>query len=973
MSSTTGWKYAALTSVEPGILFTGGIVPWINHSFVKAEDGNPAESFGDASVQFKYSKGLKLTDFGFGIPADVIVKKISIQRRRRITIGVEDSAKDLGLHVVSGSSVSSNLVDTMFTAHRLFHLAWGTMVTHTSAPGGDFGSLTPAMLNDSAFGVELQVQYTDISLTEVEVDYIKLNVEYNLPPYSTTQINSHQARPNDAEAPTTTLTPTFTGLQQDQDGDDIDQVQLVVERASDQQVFWDTTRAESGSSFSIAYAGDPLVEGIEYRWRIRHRDDQGDYGQFSAWMAFTPDPNRQPQEPSALVPVSNATVGSLTPTFNATFVDDPLDTDLLANFQIQVRRKSDSVSFWDTGEVAATVAETTATRIDRDYNFDGGATVLVNNTAYEWRVRMKDDHAEPLWSNYTAWLTLTPALQPNPPSNIAPSGTVAAASKTPEISGQYEQASADVEAAFQYEIRTHVGLILTYQSGDITTPIATGVTYGDVLPNDTPDGAPALSFGTHYLIRARSKDNAGNYGDWSGNASGSFGWTHFQINATPTTPTALDPDNGVTGDTTPLLTWQHNDVDVADVQESVEIELQLSPSGTPVTGYDPKVLVQATLTHVVTETLTASPATLYQWRVRSRSTPTAPGFSPFTAFKTFTVTLAPTIVIDEPDPGDVIVDPAGLIDWTFSGGSGTQQDYRVLFYEADGTTVAFDTGVVVSTDEQYSIVSGTLDNLASYFVKLIIKDDLGQQAETSLVPFSTSWTPPGTITGLTATVQEFVDTTPRILLSWDESATAVADFLRYQIFRKRLGAATYDKLARINSKTKTTYEDFNAVSGITYEYVVTQVEAQNTGEEVESEPPTPATAKHLFQGTFLHDLATPGFSTELRTRGEVRFRVNQDITLSDIWSKAAPIAHIGKRFNRSVSVPCSWVHGENSWEELEALALRQKNNASTLVFRDRYGQKIFCIITGLRRGDGRVSLLSYAVALQEIDLTEYVA
>lgn len=519
---------------------------------------------------------------------------------------------------------------------------------------------------------------------------------------------------------TGSLTPVFTGVQNDPDGDGISAVEIEVRRVSDNALMWSSNAAVS--SFSRAYAGSTLTSGVQYKWRARTSDNSGDLagaqGAWSDFVNFTPVINNPPVA-SIVSPTANATVGSLTPTLQFGYSDP--DGNAQGGYQIQVRRFSDQVSFWDTGQVAGAVTS-------RAY----AGTTLVGGTRYEWRVRVQDSLGS--WSDYTSWASFTPQAVPNPPTLTSPSGLTN--TLTPTIQGTYNQASGASQAAFQYEIRQ--GGITLYSSGDVAVAIATGQAYGTDNGGDTPSSPPALAWGTSYEVRARSKDTNGAYSEWSA-------WQAFATNAAPTTPTSLQPNGAVTGNTTPTLSWTHNDPN-GDAQTEAEVELE-EVGGSTVTGYGPKTLTQSGGTHTITETLTSSPATEYRWRVRTKGT-SGPGFGPWSDWVTFTVATAPQFTVDTPAPAAVVTAPALTVDWTMTGGSGTQQSYRVRIYAEDQTTLVHDSGVQSGTDDEYTLASGILKTGREYHVRVSGEDTLNQAAQSGLIGFSTAWTPPATITGL---------------------------------------------------------------------------------------------------------------------------------------------------------------------------------------------------------------------------------
>lgn len=506
--------------------------------------------------------------------------------------------------------------------------------------------------------------------------------------------------------------------------------QAELRRVSDDVQLWirDNQIGTSATSMSFGYNGPTLTTGVSYRVRGRFETPNAGgatavFGPFTSFVFSATSPAVSTISPSG-------EIGTTTPTlrFGLSY---PV-TDNFASYQLQVRRVSDAAIMWDTGTVLFGGGGTTATSVDVVY----AGSALSIATAYEWRVRATKVSG---WqSSYTAWQSFTPQIAPNAPTITAPTANQVIDTLTPTFTGTYNQGNGSVEDAFQYRIRQNN--VLIYQSGDVSAAIATGQVYGTSNSGSTPSTAPALQWGTNYTIDMRSKDDNAQYSAWTSQRA-------FSTNAAPTSPTNLSPNGSVTGDTTPTLSWQHNDPN-GDAQTEVEIELWETVSTDPVTGYDPKQLSQSGQTHTVTETLEDNPATEYSWRVRTMGT-SGPGYGPWSAVATFTVSEVPTVTLTAPTQSEVLAAPSYLVEWTFTGG--TQQDYRVIVYADDNTTIVYDSGVVAGEDEEALIPSGFLRNNNTYYVQVLARDTVNVQGESSRVMVTTSWAQPPVLTGFTVT------------------------------------------------------------------------------------------------------------------------------------------------------------------------------------------------------------------------------
>ena len=569
------------------------------------------------------------------------------------------------------------------------------------------------------------------------IDSMSLTVYYNRAPSAPINLSPAEG------SVTQELAPNFSGTRVDADGDSMDAVDIEVRRVSNNQLMWASgwlTVSPQAATFSKAYAGSALIEGVQYKWRARTRDGSGASnaeGAWSAYVTFTANENDAPTA-TQVSPAADAQPGDLTPDFTFGW-SDPDPGDQFTTYQLGVRRKSDSVTFWTSDQKATTAAEKTARQATATYNFDGDATALVSGIEYQWRVRVQDAYG--LWSPYTGWRDFTPSLKPNPPLLTSPIDTAAGATNTltPTISGTYQQAAGAAEAGYQYEIRS--GLTTIYASGDVAGAFGSGQAYGTANPADTPSTPPALAWGQTYTIRARSKDAIAAYSDWTA-------WRTFRTNAAPLSPLSLSPGNGqLVNDTTPDIAWQHIDPD-GDAQTAVDIEIYDVTAGAFVSGYGPKSLSQSAQAHTVSGVSLIDP---HQYQLRIRTTGLAgPGAGAWSAPVVWTVANAVIMAITTPSVGGVATASNLAVVWSFTGGSGVQANYRVRLYASDGSTLLYDSGVIASALLTHTIPSGVIHNGEAYYVQVTGEDTLGLDGASAQVPFIAVFTPPASVTGLAA-------------------------------------------------------------------------------------------------------------------------------------------------------------------------------------------------------------------------------
>ena len=200
-------------------------------------------------------------------------------------------------------------------------------------------------------------------------------------------------------------------------------------------------------------------------------------------------------------------------------------------------------------------------------------------------------------------------------------------------------------------------------------------------------------------------------------------------------------------------------------------------------------------------------------------------------------------------------------------------------------------------------------------------------------------------------------------LSWDESSEPTATFLRYQIYRRVVGESTWTKIARVNDRAETGYQDFTAGSGIHYEYAVTVVAAADSGEEVESAFPTAVTGLLTVRSFFIHSVDSPGVYVEIE--GEAAdLSPMQERALLQVWGRAQPTAHFGTARSDvySIRATAGWLDDSERWTAL--MALLEAQRTSYLCLRSFRDVRLFGTIAPPTRADTQ-SLFGVSIEFAE--------
>lgn len=217
-----------------------------------------------------------------------------------------------------------------------------------------------------------------------------------------------------------------------------------------------------------------------------------------------------------------------------------------------------------------------------------------------------------------------------------------------------------------------------------------------------------------------------------------------------------------------------------------------------------------------------------------------------------------------------------------------------------------------------------------------------------------------------------MDPLPGVNLAWTESAEPLANFQRYMVYRRELGATAWELRKRITDRSLTSFQDNEVESGKLYEYDVTQV-SDASGTEIESLHTTGVQASATFESLWLHDRNAPGYYAQLFIASQRIAGPRQDIAYLQPWSASVPTAHVGNMLARTYSATLrgQWNHsqGRLSAEQYRALVtlIERQKTGSVLVARQPLDVLLYCVIDsdGLERSD-EAGNFSESLRLREV-------
>ena len=213
---------------------------------------------------------------------------------------------------------------------------------------------------------------------------------------------------------------------------------------------------------------------------------------------------------------------------------------------------------------------------------------------------------------------------------------------------------------------------------------------------------------------------------------------------------------------------------------------------------------------------------------------------------------------------------------------------------------------------------------------------------------------------------------PYIDLSWDASEEPAVTFIRYNVYRRPFGVASWTRIAIQSDRNRPHFDDYNAWSGVDYQYTVTVVKSSDNGEEIEGDYSNIVSAQLFCRSIFLHDIYAPQFYVELLPASS-SVTVSQEQVYLQARNRQAPTLHIGALEQRTLDVSTTrdWETDNDRYKALALLMQRQRTNGAKLLARGwRFGG-MFCQVASIPRNDSPV-VYGLQVSLLEVTHSEAV-
>lgn len=518
--------------------------------------------------------------------------------------------------------------------------------------------------------------------------------------------------------------------------------------------------------------------------------------------------NTAPAKPSSLSPSGNQVDGDFTPQMQATFSDAEITLpggvawDYVASARIQVQTLNGATTLWDH-----TYTPSATERNNKRTNITYAGSALSAGVTYRWRILHSDRAGASTWSD---WVTFD--INPGGSVGVPTAPTGKQLTLTPAgVTAKWTHAgSLAMNAA---RARLYKDGVLQKTSGLVPKTAANGATFTLTWAEL---GFGSLAYGESYSVEVQGRDTGSVLSPYSGQKA-------FTVNARPTTPTNLSPSNGSTVTARPLLSGRTSDPDNTAAQLTMTVEITRADT-TKVTKTAPYT---SGTTYAYQTTSTDLPAEqTFSYRMQSSDgTFTSEWSSPTTVI----YGSGPSVTITGPLDGAVLTTSSPLILWSTTG----QVSRRVEIWgtdDAGNSILVHNSGNETTSSNSYQVPAGILRNGKSYGVKVFVTNAVPLQGVSQVSSFSLAFVPPDAITGLAAyPIQIGSDRDPSaIQLDWDLTVYPQSQFIGYDVFRRALsgpyepGEEQIVWLRRITSPLQTSFVDYHARSGVSWEYIVTQ-------------------------------------------------------------------------------------------------------------------------------------------------------
>lgn len=378
------------------------------------------------------------------------------------------------------------------------------------------------------------------------------------------------------------------------------------------------------------------------------------------------------------------------------------------------------------------------------------------------------------------------------------------------------------------------------------------------------------------------------------------------------------------------LSWDFSDPDELDTQGSYQVEVQVETSpGVWAAFSDTGKTAGATETYNVPANTMAT-GTQYRWRVRTWDNKDLVG--PWTNYRTYRTTPAPTAVVTTPASDGAWGSDTASIAWSFSDPEDLPQyAYQVRLVNIGTSAEVLNTGKVISDVQAYTLTS--LANGTNYrvFVRVWNQLDVQSDAEAQRV-LNVSYNPPMTPTPITFTPQA---SSGRIKIDITIPATTggFTDTKLVVLYRGSEAIAKFVKSSGgFAGATVLTHYDYEARSGVAESYSVVSYSTLATMVEV-----TGLSSTLTLTGIWIHKIVDPvGTAVMLNTVTSRTWVEVPERSLLSVAGREAPLVEWGEHVERSVEMESALLDRNGQRAQIYGYVISR----ATMCYRDLKGRRL---------------------------------
>ena len=326
-------------------------------------------------------------------------------------------------------------------------------------------------------------------------------------------------------------------------------------------------------------------------------------------------------------------------------------------------------------------------------------------------------------------------------------------------------------------------------------------------------------------VRARMVSHYGDYGPWSTSIAFTVSHPGYAINRAPASSTVL-----VFREEGTRFAWTFSDASPTDSQHSYEITVRDPGDGNSVVLATGEVVSTDNFADLLLDAGDVNK--ILSWDIDVKDEEGFAGDNPtlefFLANGPGIEITYPALDLDEVDSGT----PTLTWDSGIPVGQ-TQVSWRVTVRSETGA-ILNTSGTVMNDGESYVVPSGVLRNLKQYSFDVTVTDNLGITRTVSRL-FVTNWTPPDPLPAPVVTLDFYDSLGFATVYVQDLSPFVDPNFLKYNLYRRILEAdAQWELIYSAGDESAIfVHRDYHLPSGVTSEYVLTQV-ALESDTELES-------------------------------------------------------------------------------------------------------------------------------------------